>query len=113
MRSMRVAQKSCQIGVPWPGVPRVGAWLRAPFFSALGREIAKPGQPVLQNRQTLATDAIHDGATDLLVLEKASRFEHLQMARRRGPGVRKPSRDFSRRHGAAAKMHGKKHLPPG
>jgi hypothetical protein len=46
------------------------------------------------------------------VLEKAGRFENLQMARRCGPGVREPSRDFSRRHHAAAEMHGEENLSP-
>src|SRR5262245_33218928 len=78
---------------------------------ARGVELAEPGEPLREEGEALLVDAIHDGATDLVVLEQSRGFEDLQVARRRGPRVREAPRDVACGHRAAAKMHRQEDLP--
>jgi hypothetical protein len=71
---------------------------------------AEPREPLADEGQPLAVDAVDACAPTLLLAQEARPLQDAQMPRGRGPFVREAARDLARRRLAAAEVHGEQDL---
>ena len=58
----------------------------------------KPSEPILDELETATIEAIDTSPSLSLLVQKARRLKHLQVPRRRGPGMVEYGGDFTSRH---------------